>query len=140
MRRRTAAPDTVHHRLLLAGEVLTGLALRGSEQRLALDRAAGWDPAAPVPADALVAAVEAVSEQARLAARAGRRAGEGGTLAWLAGTAEHWHAYLAWLGEQLEVQAVAAARVAGPGRARVERALRTARADCAAAQLGWSAG
>ncbi|GAB2907554.1 hypothetical protein GCM10027047_02240 [Rhodococcus aerolatus] len=133
-------PDTVHHRMLLAGEVLTGLALVGSEQRSALDRAAGWDAHAPVPAETLLAALEAVSEQARLTARAGRRAGDGGRRGWLAGTAEHWHAYLGWLGEQLEAHATAVPRVVGPGRDRVEAALRTARADCAAARLGWAAG
>lgn len=121
-----AAPEVVGERLALAGELLTGLALQGTEQREALDGAAG-----------LLAALEAVVEQAGLAAEAGRAAAtRGPSAAWLAGTAPHWLDYLDWLDEQLEGRADDAARL--PRRSAALAALRHARASCAAARLSWA--
>ena len=137
---RPEAPDTVAQRLADAGEVLTGLALVGSTDRDALDRAARWPggTGGEVPAEVVLDAIGAVSEQARLTALAGRQVGREPRLGWLAGTAAHWDAYLAWLGEQLEAHATLARRTPAHAHPLVEQALRRARADCGAARLSWS--
>lgn len=120
-------------RLAAAEQLLSGLALLGSSDRVVLDRAGRG--AGSAVAD-LVAAIDVVSGQAKLASEAGRTAGE--RASWLAVTAPHWHEYLRWLHDELATLQPQADRVGGSARQNVDAAMLGARTQCQAAHLQWA--
>ncbi len=119
-------------RLAVAEELLSGLALLGSPEQVVLARARRGTGS---EVTGLVAAIDVVSGQARLATAAGRAAGA--RASWLAVTAPHWHGYLGWLRDELAALQPQADRFGGSARHSVDAAMLGARQECQAARLQW---
>jgi hypothetical protein len=137
--------DAVNNRLAEAEDLLTGLAVPGSEAHAALlalesSRRAGRTPSEAV----LLGAIAAITGQAGLSLRAGRRAGSTGESNaegrhWLVTTAGEWQRYLGWLVTTRASMTEEISRMPEAARRTLSHAWAQAADECAAARQLWAA-